>query len=350
MIEKKLEIALITYNRSKYLENTLSQVVESPFATCKITILDNHSTDNTQEVCKKYQKLFPNMTIIRHEKNIGGNANILRAVETSKSLYTWILCDDDEYDFTDCDDVIEAIKSEEFDIIISYSDNYKDSEKKTIVDLLKEKQQIKKDKNKNKKYNYYDYCKTSGRELFGLMGRYYFGIIGFVPAMIYKTELFDSELLIQGYDNIYNMFPHYPLIYKSLENNVPIYKSKKDILTRFKDNEVSYSSLRFFNGWFESSLLIKNQSDRKIIATGLFKASFLQILIYSIIRNKIEGSKEEFRNEMITLTGTILKVKGTFKGILYIILSLLISLIPKKLGIYLKVKMEKIRTNLDNNG
>ena len=117
MIEEKLEILLITYNRYKDLEKTLKQFYDGPFSECKFTILDNYSDDNTPDVCTKYQKLFPNLIITRHEKNIGGNANILRAVETSNSLYTWVICDDDNYDFSDCSDIINAIDSEKYDLI-----------------------------------------------------------------------------------------------------------------------------------------------------------------------------------------------------------------------------------------
>ena len=117
MIEEKMEIILITYNRSKYLDNTLNQFLNSPFKNCKFTVLDNCSPDNTPDICAKYEKLFPNMHIVRHSTNIGGNANILRAVETSESKYTWILGDDDNYDFSTVDDVIDAVVSDKYDFI-----------------------------------------------------------------------------------------------------------------------------------------------------------------------------------------------------------------------------------------
>ena len=117
MIEEKLEIVLITYNRYKDLNNTLKQFYDGPFSDCKFTILDNCSDDKTKEICEKYQNLFPNINIIRHLKNIGGNANILRAVETSTSLYTWVICDDDSYDFSECQDIINAINSGKYDLI-----------------------------------------------------------------------------------------------------------------------------------------------------------------------------------------------------------------------------------------
>lgn len=350
MLDEKLELVIITYNRDNYLENTLSQLIKSPFATCKLTILDNSSTDKTPEICLKYQKLFTNMEIIRHPTNIGGSANFLRAVETSKSLYTWILGDDDDYDFSDCDDLIEAIDSENFDILLLYSSNFLNSEGKNVNEILEDRKLVEKadfkiTENRTKE-KYYSCYETSGEELFKLIKRYYFFIMGFIPSVIFRTDTYDSECLIEGYNNIHNLYPHYKFICKSIENDNSIYKSKKDIIIRYTENTISYSLLNWFIGWFESSLMIKSPSDRKIVTERYFKSSFSQILIYSVIRDKACGGKN-FKNEIISLMGTLIKVKGIFKGIIYSILVLFLSFIPQKLCKILKKKMESIRSSME---
>lgn len=103
------------------MDNTLSSIWKVHFFNCKITILDNSSTDKTQGIYDKYQKLFPKMKIMRNKKNIGGNPNILRASETSNYIYTWILWD---YDFSDCQDLLDAIESERFNLIINFSHGF----------------------------------------------------------------------------------------------------------------------------------------------------------------------------------------------------------------------------------
>jgi glycosyltransferase involved in cell wall biosynthesis len=117
MLEEKIELFVITYNRAKYLERTLTQLLSSPFARCRITILDNCSTDATPEVCRSFAVRFAQLRVVRHRKNIGASPNYLRAVEMSESPYTWVLGDDDTYDFSDCADVLEAFESERFDLI-----------------------------------------------------------------------------------------------------------------------------------------------------------------------------------------------------------------------------------------
>src|SRR4051812_15580028 len=97
---RDLEIFIFTYNRAESLKRTLLQLAAEPVRSCRITVLDNHSTDATPEVCTGARNFLPNLRHIRHSKNIGGLANYLRAIEVAEAKYTWVICDDDSFDFT----------------------------------------------------------------------------------------------------------------------------------------------------------------------------------------------------------------------------------------------------------
>jgi glycosyltransferase involved in cell wall biosynthesis len=260
MIEKKLEIVLITYNRYQDLDNTLNEVLKSPFSSCKITVLDNCSDDKTSEVCKKYQKMYPSFNVIVHPKNIGANPNILRAVETSKSLYTWILCDDDHYDFIDCKDVLDAIESEKYDIISLGAPGQQDWEKGLI---------------------------TTSKELFE-NGSKYFNILSFIPSFIFKTELFDSESMVKGYYNVHNMYPHFPFINKSFDENFSIFTSKKDVIIRGIENTGGMTLIIWIKCWFGSCRLVKEKKIRRkiIYESPSDDDGFITRMIYAITMEK----------------------------------------------------------------
>lgn len=100
-INKDLDIFLITYNRVDKLKDIVSDILSdnSPIKNCSITFLDNCSTDGTSEFLKELVKKYVNIIHIRHKANIGGNANIVRALEYVSKKYFWILCDDDTIDF-----------------------------------------------------------------------------------------------------------------------------------------------------------------------------------------------------------------------------------------------------------
>lgn len=96
----KLHIAIPTYNRALYLARSVSSIASQIHYVTKddsvdIVIYDNASTDNTALVCEELQKKFPFIQVIRHPINIGGDANILQAIQSSVADYTWVFGDDD---------------------------------------------------------------------------------------------------------------------------------------------------------------------------------------------------------------------------------------------------------------
>ena len=111
----RLQIILPTYNRAPQLKRTLEQLLadDSPVKDFDITILDNRSTDGTSNVIKNAQSLHPNIKHIRHRHNVGGNANIAKALEMGEKKYLWVICDDDLYDWTGWSNVEELIDNGE---------------------------------------------------------------------------------------------------------------------------------------------------------------------------------------------------------------------------------------------
>lgn len=90
----KLTVFITTFNRANYLELAINSVLEQTYKNFKIVVLDNCSTDNTSEVVKKY--IYTGKVIYyRHEKNIGGVANINYAFMNCETEYFCAFHDDD---------------------------------------------------------------------------------------------------------------------------------------------------------------------------------------------------------------------------------------------------------------
>ena len=219
ILSTKLEIIIITYNRSQFLMNTLDYLRDSAFSFCKITILDNCSTDNTIEIVMNEVKMFSNLNIISNKINIGLGANIMRAIGLSNSLYTWVLCDDDNFDFSDVDDVINVIIDEKADLIHMGAHEYKEWTPSGV--LMTPTELI------DKGYNYF---------LYG----------SFLPCNLFKTTSV-YPTIIQAYDNISNMYPHMPLIFDFFLNEKLIYVSKTRIVKASTSGQ-SYN----YNKWLEA--------------------------------------------------------------------------------------------------
>ena len=55
-----LVVALITYNHEKYISQAIKSILsQKTHYSFQIVIIDDASTDNTQEIVKKYQNKIP---------------------------------------------------------------------------------------------------------------------------------------------------------------------------------------------------------------------------------------------------------------------------------------------------
>lgn len=245
-IENKLEIVIITYNRSKLLDNTLVQFLDSPFKDCKITILNNCSTDNTLFVCENYLDKFINIHLITNKVNIGGDANILRAVEIVSSDYIWIVCDDDDYDFSFCDDIIDCIVNDKVDIINIGAH---------IEDEWRFGGQLKSVKG------------------FVNAGYPFFKAASFVPNNLFRVSKF-VPYIIAGYKNVINMYPHMPYLLSNYSQDNLLYISRNRIVTAGIGAQ-DYNSKDWAQGWLNTSHLLKKKSDIKQCFFEQWRTGFL---------------------------------------------------------------------------
>lgn len=293
LLAAKLEIIIITYNRSCLLINTLEQLKNSPFLNCKITVLDNCSTDNTFESANKMTIYFPKFNVLRNKINIGGNANIIRAVELSESKYTWVLCDDDKYDFSDCNDVIDAIINEKYNLIHMGA---------------------------HEEYWKFGATSLTPKQLVN-MGYPYFKYSSFLPCNLFRTELFYSSI-IEAYSNIANWYPHIPFLIEFYNRDEIIYVAKKRVVTAVIGNQ-EYNNIQLIDNWFNCSLYLTNKKEKLIfqLNQGLSvnsqrKMSFSKIIIsYGI---------NSLYNKNILSILRLLAVTNFYQSIL-LILSILIS-------------------------
>lgn len=60
----KISLIICTYNRDKYIYNVLKSIAENEFSTIdyEIVLIDNNSTDNTQDECRRFQNDYQAIT------------------------------------------------------------------------------------------------------------------------------------------------------------------------------------------------------------------------------------------------------------------------------------------------
>ncbi len=207
ILAEELEILVFTYDRAEKLRATLARLLESPFRSCRVTVLDNCSPDHTPEVCREFAGRFASFAVVRHARNIGLGPNYLRAVELARAPYAWILSDDEALELDDCADVVDAIAEGEAVLISLGSPDQQEWERAmraTTQELLRR-------------------------------GQLYFPVWTFAAGVIFRTAAFDSGCLRAGYEYLpgdYVHFPHFPFVYACLRRDVPVYVSRHRLVTR----------------------------------------------------------------------------------------------------------------------
>ncbi len=120
MLNDILDVYIITYNRKDYLQNMLQSLVasKSPLKDVDIKVVDNNSNDGTAELLAKLSQQYPTIKHIKNNRNIGLAGNLCRAMELAGKKYFWILCDNDEIDFTAWSEIEKAMK-QDYDLIMA---------------------------------------------------------------------------------------------------------------------------------------------------------------------------------------------------------------------------------------
>lgn len=92
-----LDVLVLTYNRADYLKIQLDSIFQSSADWRETIIIDNASTDHTQDVIKAAMEKYPKrkVRVIRHEKNIGNTGNFEYSQTVADNEYVAVFHDDD---------------------------------------------------------------------------------------------------------------------------------------------------------------------------------------------------------------------------------------------------------------
>lgn len=279
-----LSICIPTYNRASFLERTLGQMTNSPFKNFEIIVSDNNSSDDTETVVKK----FPEVIYKKNPINVGFGANILRVAEYAKGKYLWIIGDDDDYDFSNINDILSILDEGKIGLI--HVGAHPDGEWKFGGTISTPKELLKK-------------------------GYHFFRYTSFLGCNIIKRKQFQNFVL-NGYNNIINGYPHMPALLSFYINNLPIYISQNRIATSISGNQC-YNQAQLINWWIGTSKLLPTKSDQNLFFFDQYGRYGKGYLYYWKVAKK-NGiiNKETFKNISVFYPW-YLKLYAVIKYILY---------------------------------
>ena len=93
--EIKLSICIATFNRAKFIAETLDTLCPQLTDGVELVILDGGSTDATEQIVNDYAAKTPRLRYVRQETNNGVDKDFDRAVQLARGQYCWLMSDDD---------------------------------------------------------------------------------------------------------------------------------------------------------------------------------------------------------------------------------------------------------------
>lgn len=266
-----ISVIVPIYNSKRCIEKCIKSILCQTYKNIEILLINDGSTDNSLDICKKYAKKDKRIKII-NKKN--GGVSSARNVGLLNSTGKYI-------SFVDSDDYIEKNMIE-----LLYNSIIEEESDIAICNLFFE------DENGGKKFNNKSENFCFIREKFPEFSFYNKNISGFVCNKLYTKSIlnnifFDKNIII-GEDNLFN--------YEILNNNQILkYSYINNCLYHYVQNSLSQSNKKFNIN--KISYLDAKEKEIMILCDNNILNDFLkaEYIIY-FIRTKIILKNNNFKN------------------------------------------------------
>ncbi len=91
----KLSICITTYNRGKFIAETLDSIQPQLAPDVELLVVDGASPDDTPEVMSRYIQHHPQVRYFRESENSGVDRDYDKAIGYARGEYCWLMSDDD---------------------------------------------------------------------------------------------------------------------------------------------------------------------------------------------------------------------------------------------------------------
>jgi len=83
----KISVIMSVFNGEEYLEESIKSILNQTFKDFEFIIVNDGSTNRTEEILEKYQSKDPRIKIIVNEENIGLTKSLNKAIDISRGKY-----------------------------------------------------------------------------------------------------------------------------------------------------------------------------------------------------------------------------------------------------------------------
>lgn len=233
-----ISIIAPAYNHEKYIEKCIYSIAGQSYANKELIIIDDNSTDKTQEIIEKIIKRkdikakFKNrIKFIKHATNQGAHYSINEGISLSKGHYVTIINTDDLYEKNRLEVMIEELMKKDGHICFSK------------VDTIDENGKVL----RNEEWEYYSYIQNKIERYPSInLSLLTDNVAISTGNMLFTRELYDKIGPFKDYKYIHD----WDFILRTILITEPIYVNKTNYLYRLhptnsfkelkKDNDLCY--------------------------------------------------------------------------------------------------------------
>jgi glycosyltransferase involved in cell wall biosynthesis len=95
-MEYRLSVVLPNYNHARYLSRAIDAIAGQTTAADEIIVIDDASTDDSQNVLRQCQNRHPNLTVLINQHNLGALLTLQRGLEAASGRYIYFAAADDQ--------------------------------------------------------------------------------------------------------------------------------------------------------------------------------------------------------------------------------------------------------------
>lgn len=92
-----VSVIIPVYNRANVISRAIRSVLQQSYLSIELLVVDDGSTDGTQDIVEKWSEVDPRVRLVEHGKNKGGSAARNTGIKHAKGKYIAFLDSDDEW-------------------------------------------------------------------------------------------------------------------------------------------------------------------------------------------------------------------------------------------------------------
>ena len=113
----KISIIVPVYNAEKYLSRCLDSILDNSYNNIEIIIINDGSTDNSQNIINKYKKKYPQYIIAEEQENKGPAETRNSALKIASGEYIMFIDSDDYIEKDYLENYVKYLKDDNYDVI-----------------------------------------------------------------------------------------------------------------------------------------------------------------------------------------------------------------------------------------